>query len=107
MDSNLHEGKLSKYIAWHSTVTQCVPKLQKEMSRIQHVVIYRLGLGYRCSWEIAGHQQMECPSCSRSTYQPLLHYTLVCEMAHNHFGLSMDVKDPGAPKEAASRVKLP
>ncbi len=82
-----HEGKLSKSITWHSTVTQCASKVKQEMSRIQHVAIYRLRLGYRCNWEIARTSKKECPSCSRSTYHPLLHYILEGEMTHNHLAL--------------------
>ncbi len=48
-----HEGTLSKSITWHSTVTQCAPKVKKEMSRIQHVAIHRLRQGYICSWKKA------------------------------------------------------
>ncbi len=42
-------------------------------------------------------KKKECPSCTRSTYHPLLHYILECEMTYTHF-----VNDP----EAASRVKV-
>ncbi len=97
------EGKLSKSITWHSTVILGTPKVKMEMSRIQHVAIYRLRLCYRCSWEIAKPQRMECLSCSRITYQPMLHYILECEMTHNQFGHRIEVNDLGALKEPQCR----
>ncbi len=79
---------------------------QKPRRKCPGYSMYRLRLSYRCSWEIARLSKKECPSCSRSTYYPLLHYILECEMMHNHFGPHMDVNDPGTLKEAASSVKI-
>ena len=65
---------------WYRRATNMIPHcLDKSTTRMAAVIIHRLRLGYRCTWEIVERVQRACAHCNEETEEPLLHYLLVCE----------------------------
>lgn len=64
---------------WYKEVTQySAPPILRNTPRSHAVIIHRMRLGYRCSWEIAERNPRECKYCEVGTSEPLLQYLLQC-----------------------------
>lgn len=66
--------------SWYKTTTEYETiSIPRSMSRKDAVIVHRLWLGYRCSWEIAERTPRECVHCKEITDMPLTHYLLECD----------------------------
>ena len=65
---------------WYRAVTRYDhPNIPRLMPRKTAVIIHRLRLGYRCSWEVVENTVRDCTHCDEEAVElPLLHYLLHC-----------------------------
>ena len=101
-------SRLSHSIQWRTSSTQNLPKqLSSRLPRHIEVRIYRLRLGYRCSWEISHRSNRQCDICANDTSHPLLHYILQCPSS-TFFGVPLinfdDETEDNLESEAAHRI---
>ena len=65
--------------SWYFNTTRYEPPcIPRSMPRKTAVIVHRLRLGYRCSWEIRERAVQDCSLCETPTDQPLWHYCLEC-----------------------------
>ena len=73
-----HASLLSKSIQWKRSTSPngFIPPL----NTLRHIEtrLFRLILGYRCSWEIAQRSQRQCEHCDSLVTEPLIHFILHC-----------------------------
>lgn len=71
----------------------------------QAIIIHRLRLGYRCSWEIAERIPRECKYCE-ITSEPLLQYLLTCPQLQirPHQYTNIDIKNTAEAILVAQRL---
>ncbi|KAK7084136.1 hypothetical protein SK128_013964, partial [Halocaridina rubra] len=53
--------------------------LPKSLRRSTEVNVYRLRLGYKCTWQTVENIIKECTFCQVASPHPLLHYILECD----------------------------
>ena len=84
---------------WYRQATNMIPHcIDKSTTRSAAVIIHRLRLGYRCTWEIVERNERACRHCDEETNEPLLHYLLVCEhTAALRRAVGQVVYDPALP----------
>jgi len=65
---------------WYKTSTEYESiTIPRSMSGEDAVIIHRLRLGYRCSWEIDERNPKQCNHFQSITDKPLIHYLLECD----------------------------
>ncbi|KAK7075916.1 hypothetical protein SK128_003949, partial [Halocaridina rubra] len=65
---------------WYKTTTDLRRiTLPKSLRRSTEVNVYRLRLGYKCTWQIVENIIKECTFCQVASPHPLLHYILECD----------------------------
>ncbi|XP_068246704.1 uncharacterized protein [Palaemon carinicauda] len=65
---------------WYTQVTGMDPHgISRDTDRRLAVIIHRLRLGYKCSWQIVGDEERPCQHCeTQPAEDPLDHYPLHC-----------------------------
>ena len=64
---------------WYKAATDLLPyPITSTITRRLAVIIHRLRLGYRCTWQINEPLERPCDYCSALSNTPLLHYLLEC-----------------------------
>ena len=93
---------------WYSKTTQLKDHLvNKHTPRDLAVILHRLRLGYKCSWEVINPGERDCKHCSSPTNLPLLHYLLECPSTSSlkpHPSISTQANAPNALEEATKVV---
>ena len=84
--------KNTRSATWYQQATHMNPHLiVKSTTRNLQMIIHRLRLGYRCTWEIANQEERECNYCEQVIEEPFLHYLLECEATDD---LRLTVREP-------------
>ncbi|XP_068218943.1 uncharacterized protein [Palaemon carinicauda] len=70
----------SRSATWYTSVTNLLPhNIPKSLNRKLTVIIFRLRLGYLCTWQLIDIEDRPCLYCDLPTGdQPLEHYLLHC-----------------------------
>ncbi|XP_068241088.1 uncharacterized protein [Palaemon carinicauda] len=70
----------SRSAKWYTEVTNIIPhSMPKSLRRQLTTILFRLRLGYLCSWQIISIEDRFCPYCDLPTgTEPLEHYLLTC-----------------------------
>ena len=88
----MHDSKSAK---WYKKVTELIPPaIDKHTPRELAVIIHRLRLGYRATWEIVTHTNRPCNHCGQDTDAPLQHYLLQCPVTNafrNNINIPQDM----------------
>ena len=74
-----HANQGSPSANWYIKATELIPHpVTKNMPRKMAVIIHRLRLGYKASWQMAVGINRPCNYCDEEPESPLLHYLLDC-----------------------------
>ncbi|XP_068225280.1 uncharacterized protein [Palaemon carinicauda] len=70
----------SRSAKWYTEVTNIIPhSMPKSLRRQLTTILFRLRLGYLCSWQIISIEDRPCPYCDLPTgTEPLEHYISTC-----------------------------
>ena len=78
-DIRYHAAQGSPSANWYLQATNLIPhNVTKHTNREEAVIMHRLRLGYKASWEIVTRTNRPCNHCDAETEHPLLHYLLEC-----------------------------
>ena len=74
----------SQSAKWYYKATDLIPPpIDKHTHREIAVMVHRLRLGYRASWEIINNIERPCTHCDENTSKPLIHYLNNCVHTSN------------------------
>ena len=108
-DINFWINQGSYSAIWYKASTQFIPPpISKNTPRELAVIIHRLRLGYKASWEIIDNLDKPCSHCNEATRKPLLHYLLECSETtslRTNVNTPADINTPEAITKAAEVVK--
>ena len=103
-----HANQGSTSANWYIQATELIPHaITKNMPRQLAVVIHRLRLGYKATWQMIEGINNPCNYCDENTHLPLLHYLLECPHTATLRGnrIYPNIHDPNSTKAAAKLCK--
>ena len=90
---------------WYLVATRRAPVKYDRLSRQKMVNLFRLRLGYKCTWQILQDAPIrECIYCQEPAEAPLDHYLLDCEVTRELRELLGDWDEDQYPNPSASLV---
>ena len=101
-----HAAPLSESIQWKRTTSpngKFVPPAN--IPRHVETKLYRLILGYRCSWEIGHRSLRQCAHCDADIIEPLIHFVLHCPQTHLPPYTNEPTQDADVANIAANRIQ--
>ena len=93
---------------WYLHATELVPHpVTKDTPRELGVIIHRLRLGYKATWQLIDGVERPCNYCDESPEAPLMHYLLEClQTASLRENRDVpNIQDPGSVLAAAKIAK--
>ena len=91
---------------WYLNATELVPHpVNRNISRKLAVIIHRLRLGYKTTWQIIEGAARPCNYCNNSPDAPLLHYLLECPQTAS-LRENIDVPDIQNPESYVAAAKI-
>ena len=91
--------------AWYLQATELIPHpVTKHTPRKLAVILHRLRLGYKATWQLIDEAQQPCNYCDDTPDHPLLHYILECPQTA-HLRTNRNIQDPANIAQAASIVR--
>ena len=103
-----HANQGSPSANWYIQATELIPHaITKNTPRELAVVIHRLRLGYKATWQIIEGINKPCNYCDENTDLPLLHYLLECPHTATLRGnrIYPNIHDPNSTISAAKLCK--
>ena len=95
----------SSSASWYLLSTELIPHpITKHTSRKLAVILHRLRLGYKATWQLIDAALQPCNYCDVTPDQPLLHYLLECPQTAQ-LRAGRNVQNPDDVEEAAKTVK--
>ena len=90
---------------WYLQSTELIPHpVIKQTPRKLAVILHRLRLGYKATWQLIEAAFQPCCYCDDTPEQPLLHYLLECPQTAQ-LRTNRIIQNPDSFEEAANLVK--
>ena len=91
---------------WYLNATELIPHpVDRNISRKLAVIIHRLRLGYKTTWQTIEGAARPCNYCNNSPDAPLLHYLLECPQTAS-LRENIDVPDIQNPESYVAAAKI-
>ena len=74
------KSQIENHQMWTDKNARSATWYRQATTRNLQMIIHRLRLGYKYTWEIVHPEETECKYCKQVTEEPLLYYLLECKV---------------------------